>query len=143
MKLPRKTTPTRTAADRYEIKHTGPYNYTVSGGRAKFYIDGYRGSTILEAKYVGKPKRSPFVPGSSSYEKVRAKVLKDTREELKKVRTIFESGATPFKSVEIITNSAKSKKLFEGLLRESHVRGTVRIFAIERPRQDAQHSPLF
>jgi hypothetical protein len=126
-KLPRKATPTTSAANQYEIKHTGPYNYTISGGGEKLDIDGYRGSTILEAKHVGKPKSSPYVAGSSSHEKVRAKVLGDTREELRRVRTIIESGATPFKSIEIITNSTESKKLFEGLLKESRVPGTVRL----------------
>ncbi len=54
-KLPRKTTPTKSPANLYAIKHTGPYNYTVSGGGARFDIDGYRGTTILETKHVGKP----------------------------------------------------------------------------------------
>ena len=27
--VPRKATPTKTPANQYEIKHTGPYNYTV------------------------------------------------------------------------------------------------------------------
>jgi hypothetical protein len=126
-KLPRKITPTRTAANRYEIKHTGPYNYTVSGGGAKFDIDGYRGSKILEAKYAGNPKSSPYVPGSSCPDKLRAEILDGVREELRKAHTIIRSGETPFKSVEIITNSPESKKLFEKMLKESGVRGTVRL----------------
>src|SRR5690606_37875162 len=44
-KLPRKNTPTHSAANQYEIKHTGPYNYTVSGGGQNLDIDGYRGRT--------------------------------------------------------------------------------------------------
>jgi hypothetical protein len=126
-KLPRKATPTTSAANQYEIKHTGPYNYTVSGGGAKFDIDGYRGSTILEAKHVGNPKTSPYVPGSSCHDIPRAEVLGDVRKQLKSVRTIIESGSTPFKSVEIITNSPEAKKLFEGLLKEARVPGSVRL----------------
>jgi hypothetical protein len=125
--LPRRATPKSSAANQYEIKHTGPYNYTISGGGESFAIDGYRGSTILEAKHVGKTNSSPYVPGSSAHEKVRAKVLNDSREELRRIRVIIESGTTPFKSVEIITNSPEAKKLFEGLLKESRVPGTVRL----------------
>jgi hypothetical protein len=124
-KLPRTATPTATAANQYEIKHTGPYNYTVSGGGAKFDIDGYRGSTILEAKHVGNVRTSPYVPGSSCPEAVRAEIAERIRRQLRKVRTIVESGSTPFKDVEIITNSPRAKKFFEGLLKEVGAPGRV------------------
>ena len=126
-KLPRESTPTTSAASQYEIQHAGAYNYTVSGGGAKFDIDGYRGSTILEAKYVGDSKISPYVPGSSCPNAVRDKILKDVRNELGRARTIIESRSTPFKSIEIITNSPVAKKFFEGLLKESRVPGNVRL----------------
>ena len=126
-KSPRKATPTRTPADAYEIKHTGPYNYELSGGGVTYEIDGYRGSTILEAKYVDKPSSSPYVPGSTCPEKVRASILTDTRNRLNKAATIIKSGSTPFKSVEIITNTPGSKALFEKMLREIGLPGTVRL----------------
>jgi hypothetical protein len=124
---PRKWTPRKSPANRYEIKHTGPYNYTVSGGSESFDIDGYSGSVILEAKHVHSPASSPFVPGSSCLEKVRKKVLTDTRDELRRVRTIIESGETPFTSLEVITNSSEAKTLFDGMLKEMSVPGTVRL----------------
>jgi hypothetical protein len=46
---------------------------------------------------------------------------------LKKIRTIIESNTTPFKSVEIITNSAEAKKNFDAMLKELSVPGTVRL----------------
>lgn len=126
-KLPRKVTPTRTPADLYEVKHTGPYNYELSGGGVKYEIDGYRGSTILEAKHVDKPNSSPYVPGSTCPEKVRKSILADARDRLKKAATIIKSGSTPFKSVEIITNTPGSQKLFEKMLKEIGLPGTVRL----------------
>lgn len=126
-KRPRTPTPSKTAANQYEIAHTGPQNYNVSGGGAKFDVDGYRGTTILEAKHVGDVKSSPYVPGSSCYEPVRSKALNDVRGELRRVRTIIRSGETPFKSIEIITNTPESKALFEGMLKEAGVPGTVRL----------------
>jgi hypothetical protein len=120
-------TPTKTAANQYEIAHTGPHNYSVSGGGAEFDIDGYQGTTIVEAKHVGDVKSSPYVPGSSCYEPVRTKALNDARDELQRVRTIIRSGETPFNSIEIITTTPESKALFERMLKESGVRGTVRL----------------
>jgi hypothetical protein len=126
-KLPRKATPTGKPADLYEIKHAGPYNYELSGGGVKFEIDGYRGSTILEAKHVDKPNSSPYVPGSTCPAPVRASILADTRDRLKKAATIIRSGSTPFKSIEIVTNTPESKALFEKMLREIGLPGTVRV----------------
>jgi hypothetical protein len=126
-KLPRKNTPTNTAADQYEIKHTGPYNYTVSGGGEKFDIDGYRDATILETKHVGDFSSSPYVPGSSCDEVVRGIILDEAREKLSRLRTIIDSGETPFTSVEVITNTEESKALFENLLKELSLKGTVQV----------------
>jgi hypothetical protein len=126
-KLPHKTTPTGSAANQYEIKHAGPYNYTVSGGGESFDIDGYRSTTILEAKHVDKPMKSPYVPGSSIRDDIRSMILRKVRRDLMKIRTIIKSGETPFNSVEIITNSPEAKKAFETILKELSVPGTVRL----------------
>lgn len=125
--LPRKSTPSTTPANQYEIRHTGPYNYTISGGGATFAIDGYRGSTILESKFVNTPSASPYVPGSSIPGAIREEILKGVRGELQRIQKIIRSGSTPFTSVEIITNSAQAKGLFEGILKEFSVPGSVRV----------------
>lgn len=49
------------------------------------------------------------------------------RSELARTRTIIDSGSTPFKKIEIITNSPEAKAFFEGLLKEMRVPGNVRI----------------
>jgi len=126
-RLPRINTPTKTPANLYEIKHTGPFNYTISGGGAKFKMDGYRGTTILDTKHVGKPKISPFIPGSDIEDKYRKFILDEVRDELDRIRTIIKSKETPFDSLEIITNTNESKAFFEGLLQEFKIPGTVRI----------------
>lgn len=90
-------------------------------------MDGYRGNTILEAKCVEKPLESPYVPGSSCYERVRERVLNDVRDELRRIRIIIDSKSTPFERIEFITNSPEAKKLFEQLLREFQLPGEVQI----------------
>ncbi len=117
-KLPRKKTPTNTPADHYEIKHTGPDNFTIAGGGTEFAMDGFDHTTIIEAKHVANRGASPYVPNSSCPPAVREKILNDTRDELSRVRTIIESGETPFRSIRIITNTEESKILFEKLLKE-------------------------
>ena len=126
-RLPRKHTPRRSGADLYEIEHTGPYNHTVTGGGVSFDIDGHSGSTILEAKFAGKPSSSPFLPDSSTHPSVRRQILDKVRDELRRVRAIIESGETPFTEIEIITNTEAARPVFEGLLRELGLPGRVRV----------------
>jgi hypothetical protein len=126
-KCPRTPTRTKTPANHYEIAHTGPHNYDISGGGETFEIDGYRGTTILEAKHAGDLESNPYIPGSTCDEAVRKVILDGARDELQRARTIIESGETPFKSIEIITNTPQSKALFEGILKEVGVPGTVRL----------------
>ena len=81
----------------------------ISGGGADFAIDGYHGTAILDTKHVDDLKSSPFTPGTTCPPVVRTKILNDERKKLKKVHTIIRSGETPFKSIEIITNTPNPK----------------------------------
>ncbi len=65
-RFPRKPTPSNSPDDLFEIQHTGEWNYQIEGGGTKIFIDGYRYRTILEAKYVNNPDRSPYIPNSKS-----------------------------------------------------------------------------
>jgi hypothetical protein len=53
--------------------------------------------------------------------------VNDVRDQLQRIQAIIRSGETPFKSIEIITNTPESKALFEGMLKEAGVPGTVRL----------------
>jgi hypothetical protein len=125
--LKRTDTPTSTPANQYEIKHAGPHNYTVSGGGESFAIDGYDGTTILEAKHVGDAMSSPYVPGSKCFEPVREEVLDEVRDELRRVKLIHEDRGNPFQRIEIITNHPAAKELFEKMLQEASLTGRVRL----------------
>lgn len=67
------------------------------------------------------------MPGSDCYEPVRERALAKVRDELRRTRAIIQSGETPFKSIEIITNTPQSKALFEKMLQESGFPGIVRL----------------
>ena len=76
---------------------------------------------------VGEQSKTYNDSGSSCFEPARRNALNQVRDELQRARTIIRSGETPFKSIEIITNTPESKALFEGMLKEVGVPGTVHL----------------
>lgn len=123
--LPKIPTPNNAPEDLFEIEHTGPYNFLVSGGGTKVFIDGYRGRTILESKYVKNADRSPFVSGSSIPSFLRNKILQQVRDELQRISNVIKDPSNPFDSLEIIVNNSDAKSFFESWLQELDISGTV------------------
>lgn len=66
----------------FEVEQTGPYNYRVQGGGTAIDIDGYNGTTMLDAKFVEKPAISPYVEESSVPDFLRTKILKEQQSKL-------------------------------------------------------------
>ena len=123
--LPKKQTPNNQSEDVFEIKHTGKWNYQIQAGSTKVYIDGYRGKTILEAKYVKNPQRSPFISNSEIPPFIRKKILNKIKDEIKRIGIVIGDSGNPFDSLEVITNHPASKSLFESLLKEFDIPGNV------------------
>lgn len=124
-RLPQKPTPTNSLANQYEIKHTGFVNYLVSGGGTTIWIDGYRGDTILDAKFVQKPDISPYVPGSSCFSRIRENVAIQQASEFQRLANAIHDPNTPFNSVEVITNELAAVPYFEDWLRRFNIPGRV------------------
>ena len=125
--VPTKNTPTKTAANQFEIRHTGNRNYTVQGGGEALDIDGYRGTTILEAKHVGKPGRSPFVPGSAAPDFIRQGILDQVDDELRRMGKILDDPSNPFDAVEVITNDPRAAELFGEMMKARGLRPNVKV----------------
>ena len=123
--LPLKPTPTSSAEDAFEIANTGSNNYLISGGGKQLWADGIRDTVIQEAKYIGNPERSPFIAGSKIPEFLRTKIVSDVEGEFARMAEIINSGETPLKSVEVITNNAQAVPFFEGLLKNFGLQGKV------------------
>jgi hypothetical protein len=125
--LPTLDTPTRTPANRYEIEQTGPANYEIRGGGTKINADGFRpdDALALEAKHVGSPDSSPYVPGSKTPDFIRDQVMGDLVDELERYRDIARSGDTPMRGVEVITNDPRAVPNLERLMNELGVPGRV------------------
>jgi hypothetical protein len=126
--LPTKTTPSRTPADRFEIEHTGPVNYRLTGGGESVWTDGFRvgDGTALEAKHVGNPQRSPYVDGSDLPEPVRAAIQADLENELQRYGAVIRSDPH-VRQLEIITNEPRAVPKFEELMQRLGVPGQVRL----------------
>lgn len=120
-RFPRKPTPSNSVEDLFEIQHTGEWNYQIEGGGTKIFIDGYRHRTILEAKYVNNPDRSPYIPNSQIPTFIRQKILKQIRDEFQRLANVIKDPITPFESLEVITNHLEAKALFEELLQEFNI----------------------
>ncbi len=123
--LPKKWTPNNQPEDVSEIEHTGEWNYQIEAGSTKVFIDGYRGKTILEAKYIKNPQRSLFISGSRIPEPIRQKILNQIRDEIKRIGIIIRDSGNPFNSLEVITNHPGYQSFFENLLKEFDIPGRV------------------
>jgi hypothetical protein len=124
----RKTLVTESSpAARYQRKHAGPEEVTVSGGGMEVRADGARLSDarLLEVKHVTSPDSSPYIPGSSCPEPIRQRVREELVQQLHRYAAIIRDPATPAVGLELITNDARAASFFEALLSELGVQGRV------------------
>jgi len=133
--LYRKLTPTTTPAGLFEVEQAGKYNYRVVGGGQAIDIDGYRSTTILEAKYVGDPSRSPFIEGSSIPDHIREKILKVQQDEFRRLRAVIGDPTVPFNSLEVRTNSSAAAPYFKSLMKMYEIPGAVRVVETQVGKQ--------
>ena len=127
-------------ADVYERRVAGPDTYRLvkrdpetgeiirdAQGKTElmFNADGLRGSTILEAKHVKNPDRSPYIDGSKMPDIVRERVHKELDNQLDRIKQFIEDPGNPLSEVEIITNNKEAEKFFLRKLEEFGLKGTV------------------
>jgi hypothetical protein len=126
--LPIRPTPHNTPQDRYEIEHTGPYNYLVEGGGEKFWVDGFRDRTIvLDAKKIVRPERSPFIENSQIDERLRLIITAKVREEFRRLAIILRADNNPLTSVRVVVSEEAAREFFESLLREYQIPGAIEV----------------
>jgi hypothetical protein len=70
---------------------------------------------LLEAKYVGDPGRSPYVPDSSAPPFIREQVLNETEDEFRRYAAVVGDSGTPAKGLEVITNDHRAVPYFQSL----------------------------
>jgi hypothetical protein len=125
--LQRKNTPANRPCDLFEIEQTGSLNYLIAGGGTKFWIDGYEGRSILEAKFVDLPGRSPYWADSAAPPYVRNPALEDAVDEFRRLAKILRDPEVPFNSLDVVVNDARALLYFESLMRQFEIPGKVRV----------------
>ena len=127
-------TPTHKASGRFEVEQTGPYNYRVLGGDTAVDIDGYDGSTMLDAKFVEKPERSPYVDDSRMPEFLRTKIMKEQEHELQRYNALIKDPKVPFDRLNILTNEQRAVPYFQSLMDQLQVPGSVMVVDTKIPQ---------
>ncbi len=128
-----KATPTSTNAGLFEVEQTGALNYRVVGGGTAVDIDGYAGTTIQEAKYVGNVANSPYIEGSNIPDFLRAKILTEQQSEFARLGAVISDPAVPFTNLNVLTNESKAVPYFQNLLTANQIPGKVIVVPTKVP----------
>jgi hypothetical protein len=116
----------------YQIKHAGDTEYRISGDGSQVWADGIQGidtttGEAIDAKYVGNPERSPFVPGSGCPDFIRTKIDESQRDEFQRYANVVNSDDNPLTGLQVITNTEGSADYFRGLMQEYNIPGSVSV----------------
>jgi hypothetical protein len=109
----------------YQVTHAGECEYLCTGGGQAVWADGIDEATLLEAKFVRDPARSPFIPGSGIRADVRAFINAKTESEFSRYASVIADPETPFTSLRVITNHQGAVTYFEGLMSKFGINGSV------------------
>ncbi|EPG0528674.1 RHS repeat-associated core domain-containing protein [Vibrio harveyi] len=122
-----KVTPSNRPANLFEIEQTGPRNYRVFGGGTSIDIDGYEGTVILEAKFVDKKSRSPFIEDSKIPPFLREKIRKEQAHEFERFKAVLKDSEVPFNKLEVRINEPLAKPYFQSLIEKYKIPGHVKV----------------
>jgi len=128
-------TPAGKASGRFEVEQTGPYNYRVPAGNTTIDIDGYNGTTMLDAKFVEKPANSPYVENSNLPSFLRDKNIKEQQWEFERYKAAIDDPVVPFNRPNVLTNEPKAVPYFQSLMDQFKVPGTVKVVPSQIPQK--------
>jgi hypothetical protein len=128
-------TPTGKASGLFEVEQTGPYNYRVPAGSTTIDIDGFKGTTMLDAKFVEKPAISPYINESSMPPYLREKILKEQQWEFQRYKAAIDDPAVPFNRLDVLTNEPRAVPYFQSLMDQYNVPGSVKIVPTQIPQK--------
>ena len=125
--LPRKSTPTNTVKDQYEVAQTGPWNYQISGGGEKVWADGLDAplAAALESKFIVQPGRSPFIPGSMAPPFIRQKIVGEVTDEFRRYAAVIQDAKTPLRQLIVYVSDPAAVPFFRDLMSRFSIPGTV------------------
>jgi len=109
------------------VEQTGPLNYRVVGGGTAIDADGFNGSTLLDAKYVGDPSISPYVDGSKVPAFLRDKILAQQQYEFARYQAVIADPSVPFDSLNVLTNETSAVPYIQRVFDKYQVPGEVKV----------------
>jgi hypothetical protein len=97
--------------------------YNVIGGGTTIWADGAQSADclLLEAKYVGNPANSPYVPGSSAPSFVQANVNAEVSSEMIRYANAINDPNVPAVGLQVITSNALAAPYFQTYIAASGV----------------------
>ena len=119
------------AARQYQIDKVGDIEYHIGGAGDEIWADGIRINannntiTAMDAKFVGTPNNSPFIPGSGCPDFIRQKVRDQLDGEFLRYKAAIDDAANPISELEIITNDARAVTYFQSLMNNHNIVGRV------------------
>nr|WP_155071608.1 restriction endonuclease fold toxin-2 domain-containing protein [Streptomyces taklimakanensis] len=111
----------------YQIAHTGATEYRAVGGGERVWADGFDRNTgeLLDAKFIEKPGRSPFIPGSGIPGFIRSKIAAKTDDEFRRYAAVINDPSNPLTGLRVITNHSGAVPYFQGLMQQHGIPGSV------------------
>ncbi|WP_395292956.1 ricin-type beta-trefoil lectin domain protein [Kitasatospora hibisci] len=111
----------------YQIRVVGSTEYHATGGGTQVWADGLDANTseLLDAKYVGNPGRSPFVPGGKVPGFIQAKIDAKMDDEFSRYAAVINDPGNPLVGLRVITNESGAVPYFTGLMQKHGVPGRV------------------
>ncbi|MCI0558326.1 MAG: hypothetical protein MN733_07510 [Nitrososphaera sp.] len=113
-----RSAPAHNNAYLYQIRVAGPIEYSIIGGDRTIWADGVRAVDcyLLEAKYVGDPATSPYVPGSSAPDFVKRSVDAQVSSEMLRYAAALNDPNVPAIGLEVITSDLKAVPYFQAFI---------------------------
>jgi hypothetical protein len=126
-KVKRRPTPENREAYQYQRKHAGPEEMLVSGSGEQVWADGARldSARLVEVKHIGAADNSPFVPGSTCDDYVRAMIQDEVAEEFSRYAAVINDPQTPAVALEVVLNESRAAPFFKALLQRFGIPGEV------------------
>nr|WP_235497981.1 RHS repeat-associated core domain-containing protein [Frankia sp. R43] len=111
----------------YQIAHAGATEYRAVGGGERVWADGLDQNTgeLLDAKFIGNPGRSPFIPGSGIPDFIRSQIATKTDDEFRRYSAVINDSSNPLTGLRVITNAPGAVPYFQGLMRKYNIPGSV------------------
>lgn len=81
----------------------------------------------MEAKFIDKPARSPFVENSNIPDFLRDKIVREQRSEFQRLKAVVSDPQVPFNRVEVRINDQRGVPYFQSLLDEFEIPGQVKV----------------